>query len=211
MTPAYVLAGGASSRMGTDKARLPHQGWPLAVHLVGLLRRAGFEPHLIRRGAPESLPWFEPDGTAVHVVYEPDTGERHPLAGVVTALEHAKQDVVVCPCDLPCLTWEALEALHQPGVAHGEQRHPLVAHVPYSLRAAVHEGVRTGASARQVFSTLPSIPFPPATLVDRNTPDGPSTLERLRSSLHWLPDAAVERVLEGERRRQRARGVVDRG
>ena len=208
--PAYVLAGGASSRMGTDKARLPHGGWPMAIHLLGLLERAGFEAHLIRRGASEDLPWVHPDGRAAHVVYEADAGPRHPLQGVVTALEHAGTAVVVCPCDLPNLTWEALAKLQRPGVAEAERRHPLVAHVPLGLLGSIREGVEQGWSAGRVFDALPSIPFPAAALEDRNTPSGPSTLERLAANLGFLPPTALARVLRGERARQAQRGVVDR-
>ena len=107
----YVLAGGRSSRMGRDKALIPVDGVPLAARIADVLAAAGLDVYLIRRGHPADPPWHLPDGAALPVVHEPDDGEPHPLHGVVTALTHAGEDVLVCPCDLPALTAEDVGVL----------------------------------------------------------------------------------------------------
>lgn len=155
--------------MGTDKALLDQDGVPMAVFLLDVLERAGFEASLIRRGE-EATVWRMPDGRPVRVVREADDGARHPLNGVLTALDDAGAAVVVIPCDLPQFTVEAARSLRSPGVAVGERMHPLVAHVPASLRGAVAQGIQDGASAQRVLGHLPPIPLDPDVLWDRNHP-----------------------------------------
>ena len=83
---AFVIAGGRSQRMGSDKARLPFpDGWPMAVHVAMQLRAVARTVALIRRGESDGLPWIWPEGGQVPVVREQDQGERHPLMGLVTA------------------------------------------------------------------------------------------------------------------------------
>lgn len=153
--------------MGCDKARIEHRGWPMGVHLCGLMEQAGLNAHLVRRGGADGLPWRMPDGRAVAVVRESSSSERHPLQGVVTALDHAGEEVVVIPCDLPCLTVEALQRLDRAGVAAG---HPLVARVPFGWLETLREAVQNGTSATEALARLPRLELPPGTLVDRNEP-----------------------------------------
>lgn len=206
----YVLAGGASERMGSDKARLPHGTVPAAVHLVQVLEAAGMEAAIVRRGSPDGLPWLRDDGTAVRVLYEPDDGDRHPLNGVVAALEDAAGPVLIVPCDVVGLTAPTLVALARaPGVAEAERVHPLVAHLPADRLATARALVAAGGAAHALVEGLPRIPVPAAELVDRNTRDGAWPMEALRDRLAWLPPGAFARIARSERTRQRVRGVVD--
>lgn len=202
----FVLAGGASSRMGSDKARLPHDGWPIGAVLCARLEAAGLRATLVRRH-DDGLPWLRPDGRQVPVLLEPDDGPRHPLRGVLAALDATRDDVLVIPCDVPDLSVDAIARVARgPCVADG---HPLIAHVPWSLRDRVEDAVRRGASVRSVTATLPVVSLPESVLRDRNDGGGPWPVQRLRERLGWLGPEAVERVIRGERERQRARGVVD--
>ena len=100
----YVLAGGASSRMGRDKARIPWRGLPMAAHVASVLAEAGVEVSLVRRGPADGEEgWTTRDGAPLRVVREAERGERHPLLGVLTALEDAVSDVLIVPCDVPRL------------------------------------------------------------------------------------------------------------
>jgi molybdenum cofactor guanylyltransferase len=73
----FVLAGGASSRMGRDKAQLNFGGKPLVERAVALLREAGLNVSIA--GARASLEQFAP----VIPDAEPGLG---PLGGICTAL-----------------------------------------------------------------------------------------------------------------------------
>lgn len=106
-----VLLGGASSRMGRDKARLELGGEALALRQARLL--AGlFEEVLLVGGEP-------PAGAPGRAVADPP-GERSALRGIVGALEAASAPwVAVVATDLPTLSADlvlGLVASATPGV-----------------------------------------------------------------------------------------------
>lgn len=199
-----MLAGGASSRMGSDKARLPLDGWPTAVRLCERLEAAGLQAALVRR-APDGLPWMHPDGREVTVVREGD-GPRHPLRGVLTALEHAGEPALIVPCDLPALTVHTLAALaaRGPCVAAG---HPLVGVFPHDLER-LRALVASDAPARAFGDGLPTVDLPPDELFDRNTPPDVLPLVRMLGRLEGIRGLDPRAALSGEITRMRARGVV---
>ena len=96
-----VLAGGASTRMGTDKAFIEIEGEPMAARAAGALRAAGAAPVLVVGGDHSRF-------SDLGLVHVPD---RHPgqgpLGGVITALGALAQlggsgpdAVVTLPCDV---------------------------------------------------------------------------------------------------------------
>ncbi|HEY8494484.1 MAG TPA: molybdenum cofactor guanylyltransferase [Myxococcota bacterium] len=100
---AAVLLGGASRRMGRDKAHLPHDGVALATRTARLLA-AHFEEVLLVGGAP-------PDDAPGRRVPDPD-GPPCALRGLVGALAAARAPrVLVVATDLPLLAPELLLAL----------------------------------------------------------------------------------------------------
>lgn len=103
-----VLAGGAGRRIGGDKAAVVVAGRPLLEHVLRTLSRVASPVAVVVRAdtvlppLPEPAPplWVEPDGP------------RHPLAGVVHALEQARgRPVLVCAVDLPLLDPATLRVL----------------------------------------------------------------------------------------------------
>lgn len=130
--PAYVLAGGRSTRMGRDKAWLPVGGVPMAVRVADVFVRAGHPVTLVRRAPSER--WTLPDGAPLRVLHEPDEHAPHPLIGVLSALRDARSDCLIAPCDLPFLTSGAVGALVASGPGSvafdGERVHPLLAFAP---------------------------------------------------------------------------------
>jgi molybdopterin-guanine dinucleotide biosynthesis protein A len=91
----YVLAGGRSSRMGTDKALIELDGKPLIAHALGILRDAGLNPSIA--GARSSLEKFAP---VVPDLF-PDQG---PLRGICSALASTSARwAVFLTVDLPLL------------------------------------------------------------------------------------------------------------
>jgi len=91
----YVLAGGRSSRMGTDKALLELGGKPLIEHAVGKLRRLCAEVHILSSNA--GLAQFAPLVPDIH----PGCG---PIGGMEAALLWSTYDWnVFLAVDMPFL------------------------------------------------------------------------------------------------------------
>ncbi len=100
-----VLAGGLGRRAGGDKAMLPIGGRPMVSYGLAALREAlDSEPVVVaKRGTAL------PEGVAVWV--EPDE-PRHPLTGIVHALERAGgRDVMVLAVDLPLVPAGVVQGL----------------------------------------------------------------------------------------------------
>lgn len=101
-----ILAGGAGSRLGgVSKATLELDGRPLAAHVADVVA-AVCDPVAIVCKPDTELPelpgverWDEPE--------EP----RHPLTGIVHALERADGPVLVCAVDMPWVTVDACRSL----------------------------------------------------------------------------------------------------
>lgn len=91
----FVLAGGRSSRMGTDKALILLGGRPLIAHALDILRGAGLSASLAGAGA--GLERF----AQVVADEEPDRG---PLGGICSALAMTPAaQAVFLPVDMPFL------------------------------------------------------------------------------------------------------------
>jgi molybdopterin-guanine dinucleotide biosynthesis protein A len=98
----YVLAGGRSSRMGTDKALLRLAGKPLIEHAVTKLRRICADVHILS-GNPALAP------------YAPRVPDLHPgcgpIGGMESALTHSSHHWnLFLPVDLPFLPAAFLDA-----------------------------------------------------------------------------------------------------
>lgn len=104
-----VLTGGASRRMGTDKAFLEVAGTAMVVRVVRALAAAGCDPVWCQGGDAARL-------RALGLAAEPDP---HPGAGpvpaiaaaIATARRYGASGLVVAACDLPDLTADAVAAL----------------------------------------------------------------------------------------------------
>lgn len=100
MFDGVVLAGGRSSRMGSDKAGLPWRGQPLWEHMRDLLRQAGAARVLV------SGPYPEPDGLPDR---QPGLG---PLGALLTLAQTQADGVyLLVPVDMPLLTVALIERL----------------------------------------------------------------------------------------------------
>lgn len=105
-----VLAGGRSSRMGTDKALVPVAGRPMAVRVAAALAAGGCDPVWCQGGDAAAL-------TALGLEVRPDTqAHAGPLAAIAQALHAASPlDVVVAACDLPDLDGASVQAVRAAG------------------------------------------------------------------------------------------------
>jgi len=97
---AFILAGGKSSRMGTDKGMLFLNGKPMIWHIAEALKPVVDSVTLITNNtdyAELGLPML-PD----------DIPNQGPLGGIATALCHTKtENNLIVSCDMPMLTTKA--------------------------------------------------------------------------------------------------------
>ena len=97
MSAGIVLAGGASRRMGADKAFVVVDGRPMVVAVADALWEGGCSPVECQGGDVERLAGL---GMTAFPDTRPGTG---PVAAIVDALERTGDTVVVAACDLPGL------------------------------------------------------------------------------------------------------------
>jgi molybdopterin-guanine dinucleotide biosynthesis protein A len=102
---AFVLAGGKSSRMGSDKALLEIAGEPLILRTVRLASTVASSNVRVVGGAQRFA------HLAIETI-EDDSPDHGPLGGIATALRAtAAEWNLILACDLPYLTREWLEFL----------------------------------------------------------------------------------------------------
>lgn len=157
-----VLAGGSGRRIGGGKAVVELHGRPLVSYPVGVLQAALGEVAIVAKADTELPPmpgvpiWTEPG--------EP----RHPLTGIVHALESAGgRSVLVAAGDLPFLTAALVrrvadaEAHGRPAVVPraGGRLQPLLARYEASARAALAEALdrHPGALTEVVAALRPQV------------------------------------------------------
>jgi molybdopterin-guanine dinucleotide biosynthesis protein A len=108
-TAGVVLAGGRSTRMGTDKAIVEVGGVAMAVRVADALRQAGCDPVWCQGGDTDALA-----GLGLTVRPDRDAGAG-PLAAIAAALSGAADDgadaVVVSACDLAWLDAATVRSL----------------------------------------------------------------------------------------------------
>ncbi|MDP6906597.1 MAG: molybdenum cofactor guanylyltransferase [Candidatus Thalassarchaeaceae archaeon] len=107
MYPALILAGGASSRMGQDKASMIVGGLPMIVRVAHSLRGAGCSPIIVavRNGYQRQEIW----GLLSHLTEIEFVLDRGAERGVVSALQSALRvclergidEIQLAPCDIP--------------------------------------------------------------------------------------------------------------
>jgi molybdenum cofactor guanylyltransferase len=150
---AVLLAGGKSSRFGSDKALVKIEGVELWQRQVSLLRALG--PQEILVAAPEPPVWIDDQLRFVRDAM-PNAG---PLSGVAAALrECSTSHLLVLAIDLPRVTAAFLQSLVD---LSSESRgavpkrngffEPLVAIYPQSCRALADRQLRAGKFMMQDF------------------------------------------------------------
>jgi molybdopterin-guanine dinucleotide biosynthesis protein A len=182
-----VLAGGASTRMGASKPTIELGGEPLVVRALKPLRAAGLEVAVVgkedvRLPAVAAPVWIE------------SRPARHPLAGILEALERAKgRAVFVCACDMPFVTPELAGYLAGlPGTAvpeAGGRLHPLLARYDPAAaeslttalrrRASLHEAVDEAGATIVPEAEIARFGDPERLLFNINTPADLAEAERL--------------------------------
>ena len=166
---AYILAGGRSTRWGTDKAVAIVEGRPLALHAAEALQAAGYAPCLVARETRPSLGLTE--------LLEP-VGPRHPAWGLAHALLDARarghDGAMVLPCDLVGVTAAQVHTLAQArALAEGQ---PLAGWWPRTgpagddVIAVLLDAATGGARMRELVDTLGLARRDVGTWVNANAP-----------------------------------------
>jgi molybdopterin-guanine dinucleotide biosynthesis protein A len=92
---AYILAGGKSSRFGTDKGLALVEGKSMLEHVYNATFKAGINSiWIVGRESVAGHPSYRciPDSTI----------EKGPLGGIMTVMEHTKSDhMLILSCDMP--------------------------------------------------------------------------------------------------------------
>lgn len=170
MFTGVVLAGGRSSRMGRDKARLIVEGRTLLDRAIDLLRAAGATAVLVSGDRPEH-----------HGIVDRVPGAG-PVGGIASVLSHVADDAIVAlPVDLPALDVESVRQLvsalaRHPAVSFEGHPLPWAAKVDVSLRSTVDRLLLErpqGPSMRALHRTVGGVEIQsatPAALRNVNTP-----------------------------------------
>jgi molybdenum cofactor guanylyltransferase len=100
---AFVLAGGKSSRMGTDKAFLEFEGRTLLARILDLARSVAADVRIV--GDPNKFSAFSPTVEDIFV----DCG---PLSGIHAALQNSNSELnLMLAVDMPFLSFALLQHL----------------------------------------------------------------------------------------------------
>ena len=140
-----LLSGGASRRMGRDKALLPHPyGGTWLEYSLGQLARLQAPITVLTRHRIHlelALAFGERQGMVVEAIAEPPPWEGPLMAMSRLAQRYPAGRLLICPVDMPALHGAALETLLaaaaiQPELIHvahdGERLQPLLALLPDS-------------------------------------------------------------------------------
>jgi len=182
-----VLAGGASARMGAPKATIELGGVALGERAARALRGAGLEVKWVAKEG-DALP---ESAASVWIESRP---ERHPLAGILEALERARgKAVVVIACDMPFVAPALVADLAgREGTVvpeTGGRLHPLLARYDpeataaltagYEARASLHEAVRDAGATIVPESEVARFGDPERLLFNVNSPADLARAEEL--------------------------------
>lgn len=138
---AYILSGGKSSRMGSDKGLMPVFDKLMVQHLIDKFRFMGIPVSLIANN-PEYKQFGIP-------VYQDIYADKGPIGGIYTALNVSDSDYCfICSCDTPFITVEHLSALlsrvgeKQPVLSrHNGQIEPLIAVYPKTFSVELERAI----------------------------------------------------------------------
>lgn len=106
ITNGYILAGGKSSRMGSDKGLMPFQDKPLIQHIIEQLKPTVKKVVLVANNST-----YQNFGLEVIPDLIKDIG---PAGGIYSALKHTDARFnLILSCDMPFIKSEAIEFIIQ--------------------------------------------------------------------------------------------------
>ena len=152
MFDVYILAGGYSSRFGSDKARALYQGKPLIIHVTKALKEVTQTCIVIA----DQVDKYQDLGFLTLQDKELHLG---PLGGLYTALQHCHSQnewIFICSCDVYGLQaqwvlnlWKAKTSSAQAIAYCREYWEPLFAFYHVSLLSIIEESLKQKEFALQ--------------------------------------------------------------
>ena len=135
-----ILAGGKSSRMGSDKGLLAVNGVPMIVHVINSLNKAGIKDIIIISNNSDYQKFGFP-------VFPDIIEDKGPLGGIFTGLSKSKTSKnVILSCDIPYIDETIIDILIRESgeeqvsiVKFQNQLHPLIGIYDSSLLKALGE------------------------------------------------------------------------
>jgi molybdopterin-guanine dinucleotide biosynthesis protein A len=190
---AIILAGGKSSRMGTDKALIPIQGIPMLKRLATLAQEYTTDVYIITSWPKRYQSIIPPNCYLIQEVCLSEETQG-PLVGFGQALPHIKTSWVwLLACDLPNLTspdilpwFTYLETVPEKAIAllprHPKGWEPLCGFYRYSCLDSLQKFINSGGRSfqiwlqKEVISELPISNY--QILLNCNTPEdlGPESI-----------------------------------
>lgn len=131
---AIILAGGKSSRMGTDKGLVTMKEIPMVRRVIDVVKKTGISDIIIISNNPAYIQFGYP-------VYPDLIQNKGPLGGIYTGLiKSTTVKNLILSCDIPLISEAVLRTLIQSGlektitiVKYGEQLHHLIGAYDASL------------------------------------------------------------------------------
>ena len=166
MYPALILAGGASKRMGRNKATMIVEGDPMIVRVAHALRDAGCQSIIV--AVRDGYQRHEIMGALRHltdVEYILDNDlERSAKSGLRSALRicAAKgiQRIQLAPCDTPWINSQVFERLQEGSRAvmmpKGEQLQPLLSLIDVDVVLSALDRAPMRASLKRPLQSVPN-------------------------------------------------------
>ncbi len=151
-----IMAGGKSSRMGTDKSFVPILGKPMIEHVLDRVQGIGTQ-EIIISSSPQNYAYL---GLPLFPDLYPDLG---PLGGLHAALHHAPQaHILVVACDMPWLNRSLLEYLVSlrdtaDAIVPRWDRFPEPLHAVYSKSCLLPIEEKLQANSLKLISFYPNI------------------------------------------------------
>jgi len=172
----FILAGGESSRMGTDKGLLNFKGTPMILHIIKLLNKLDLKTSIISSNQ-EYLKFGKP-------LYTDIIPKKGPLGGLYTALEYSNAPIVLLlACDMPSINRKGIQNLlkiAEPGkiaiATDGKQISPLFACYPKLLKKEVQKALLGDELKMQDFITRQS-----HVMLDLNALENTEVLQNLNT------------------------------
>ena len=165
MYPALILAGGASKRMGRNKATMIVDGSPMIVKVAHALRDGGCKSIIV--AVRDGFQRQEIMGALSHLsdvqcILDNDL-ERSAKSGLRSALrecaERGIERIQLAPCDMPWIDSQVFERLREGSrpviMPRGEHLQPLLSLVDVNVALGALERAEMRASLKNTLRSVP--------------------------------------------------------